>query len=122
MGLIRIDGFPMDLSLSEGHTFPGEVTRYPVESGADMSDHILDLPEEVTLECIVSDSPSGDVATDPTRQLGEVPADGLLDPNAPLPSADALEHLREMKRRRRPVSIETSLGVFVSMACVEIVV
>lgn len=120
MAFVRIDGFPMDLALTEGHTFPGEVTKYPVESGADMSDHIRDLPESITLECIVSDSPSGDIATDPTRQLGEVPADGLLDPNAPLPSADALEHLREAKRRRRPVSVETSLGVFESMAIVDL--
>lgn len=120
MAFVRVDGYPMDLALTEGHTFPGEVTKYPVEAGADMSDHIRDLPEVITLECIVSDSPSGEIASDPTRQLGEVPASGLLDPNAPLPSADALEHLREAKRRRRPVSVETSLGVFESMAIVDL--
>jgi hypothetical protein len=111
--MIVIDGFPMDLALSEGHSFPGEVTQYPVEQGADFSDHIRDLPEEIELECIVSDSPSGAIANDPTRK-GEPGADG----NTPLPSAAALEKLRLMKARRRPVSIETSLGVFTSMACI----
>lgn len=113
--MIRIDGFPMDLALSESHSFPGEVTQYPVEAGADFSDHIRDLPEEIELECIVSDSPSGAIASDPTRK-GEAGADG----NTPLPSAAALEKLRLMKARRQPVSIETSLGVFTSMACIGI--
>lgn len=111
--MIRIDGFPMDLALAESHSFPGEATQYPVEAGADFSDHIRDLPEEIELECIVSDSPSGAIANDPTRK-GEAGPDG----NTPLPSAAALEKLRLMKARRQPVSIETSLGVFTSMACV----
>lgn len=108
MALIRIAGYPMDLALTEGHTFPGEVTKYPVEQGADVSDHIRDLPPEITLECIVSDDPIGDIANDPTRQS--------LAGEFVLPSGDALEKLRELKALRRPVSIETSLGVFESMA------
>lgn len=112
--MIRIAGYPMDLALAEEHTFPGEVTSYPVEGGADVSDHIRDLPEEITLECIVSDSPIGDIATDPTRQIAGA--------DAPLPSADALAKLRELKALRRPVSVETSLGVFESMAIIDLTV
>ena len=110
--MIRIDGYPMDVALTEEFTFPGEVTEYPVEDGPDVSDHIRDLPEEITVECVVSDTPIGDVATDPTRQVA--------GPDAPLPSAAALAKLREIKARRRPVSIETSLGTFESMACLDV--
>lgn len=110
--MIKIDGFVMDLAISEEIVFPGEATKYPAEVGSEFSDHIRDLPPEVTLECIVSDSPIGDIANNPSRES----ADG----ENPLPSADALAKLREMKSRRRPVTIETSIGVFDSMACTEI--
>ena len=95
--MIVIDGFPMDLALSEEHRFPGEVTSYPVEQGADISDHIRTLPEEITLECIVSDTPIGEVATDATRTSGTLPAEA------------ALAKLLEIRNRRprRPVPVET---------------
>lgn len=124
MSLVRIDGFPMDLAISEAHSFPGEMTKYPVERGPDISDHIRDLPEEITLECIVSDSPSGEVADDPSRQNGTDAQQALLssgfEPETPLPSVDALAKLREIKARRQPITVETSLGTFLSMAFVDL--
>lgn len=110
--MIRIDGFLMDLALSESHSFPGEVTQYPVEQGADISDHIRDLPNEIELECIVSDTPIGIV---PLLRDGP---DAGPDGETPLPSAAALEHLRTMKSNRLPVVIQTSLGVFTDMVCI----
>lgn len=112
--LIRIDGYLMDLALSESFTFPGEVTKFPAEAGPDTSDHIRDLPPEIELECIVSDIPSALAESDPSRQVDPVTGE------FPLPSEDALVKLLDMKARRRPVTIETSLGTFPSMACEEI--
>jgi hypothetical protein len=119
--MIKIAGYPMDLALSEEFTFPGEMTSRPVELGPDVSDHIRDLPEEITLECIVSDTPIGDIARDPTRagtdfSLRELDPDELR----PLPSIDALAKLRELKALRRPVPVETSLGTFTDMAILNI--
>ncbi len=111
---IRIDGYLMDLAITESFTFPGEVTKFPAEAGPDTSDHIRDLPPEIELECVVSDLPSDDVAQDPSRQVQSLGGD------APLPSEDALAQLLDMKARRRPVVIETSLGTFTSMACEEV--
>jgi hypothetical protein len=120
--MIKIAGYPMDLALSEEFSFPGEMTRRPVELGPDVSDHIRDLPEEITLECIVSDTPIGDIARDPTRS-GAASSDALLaldEEPRPLPSFDALAKLRELKALRRPVTIETSLGTFIDMAILSI--
>lgn len=119
MSLIRVNGYPMDIATSESHSFPGEVTKFPVESGGDISDHIRDLPPVITLECIVSDSPSGEVARDATRQL-DVTGDGLINPNALPVSADALAYLRDLKAQRKLVTVETSLGIFEQMAFVEL--
>lgn len=106
-----IDGFPVDVTVSEVHSFPGEATRFPVEVGADFTDHIRELPDEIALECIVSDTPIGEIASHPTRQS--------VGPEAPLPSAEAFQRIREMKRSRRQVVVETSRGTFADMACVD---
>lgn len=114
--MIVIDGYKMDLAISEELTLPGEATKFPAEVGSEFTDHIRDLPLEISLECVVSDTPIGDIASDPTRQRGT----DELGNQLPLPSVDALARLREMKARRRLVTIETSLGIFDSMACTEI--
>lgn len=116
--MIVIDGYKMDLAISEELTLPGEATKFPAEVGSEFTDHIRDLPLEMSLECVVSDTPIGDIASDPTRQRGT----DELGNQLPLPSVDALARLREMKARRRLVTIETSLGIFDSMACTEITV
>lgn len=105
---IRIDGFLLDLEVSARHVFPGEVTRFPVEEGPDISDHIRALPDEITLESIVSDSPIGTVATDATRADGAVPSEA------------ALAKLRAVREARRPVVVETSLGTFEDMGLEEL--
>ncbi len=125
MSLVRIGGPPplpsylMDLALSEEFSFPGEATKFPVEVGVEFTDHIRELPDEITLECIVSDTPIGSIATDPTRQPVTGP-DGTT--STALPSAEALQRLRELKALKRPVRIETTLGVFASMAFLDLTV
>ena len=123
MSLIRIGGPPplpsylMDLALSEEFSFPGEATKFPVERGVDFTDHIRELPDEITLECIVSDTPIGEVATDSTRQPVTGP-DGVT--STALPSAEALQRMRELKALGQPIRVETTLGVFTSMAFLEL--
>jgi hypothetical protein len=112
--VIRIAGYLMDLAVREGHRFPGEATKRPVESGGDITDHIRDLPHEITLDCIVSDTPIGAVAVD--RALSQV----FTGDAEALPSEAALAKLREIKAAERPVTIETSLGTWESMALVDL--
>lgn len=100
---ITIDGFEIDATLSEGHDLNAEVTAYPVESGSDVTDHVRLLPITVTLDCVVSDTPIGSLAT---RRGG-----------FSLPSDDAYAHLVSLRNAREPVTIETSLAVFENMVC-----
>jgi hypothetical protein len=43
-----------DATLSEQGEFQNRITSYPVESGSNISDHVIHEPEEVTLEGLVS--------------------------------------------------------------------
>lgn len=108
---IRISGYPIDLAITEDHSFDSEVTEYPVESGADVSDNIRNKPLEITLEGIVSDTPIGAIAQDPTRKP---------EAGAPLPSRDAYNRIIAIRDAREPVTIETSLGKFERMALTKI--
>lgn len=109
---VVIDGFVMDLAVTEGHRFPAQATSFPVEQGAEFGDHIRELPDEITLESIVSDTPIGEIATDPTRRLN--------GDQVSLPSEAAYAKLLEIRRAARPVAIVTSRGTFESMALIDL--
>lgn len=53
-----IGGVQIDVSVRETHRSSSEVTDHAIELGADISDHVRRLPDEVTLEGIVSDLPT----------------------------------------------------------------
>lgn len=46
-----------DASVTETHTKENEVTDHPVETGADITDHVRRRPEELEMEVVVSNHP-----------------------------------------------------------------
>ncbi len=55
----QIGTLVVDAVLGGGHTFAAEVTQHPVEEGADIADHTRPQPTEISLECVVSNTPLG---------------------------------------------------------------
>lgn len=47
----------LDASVSEQHTIGAEVTRHQVEKGSDTTDHIRALPQKVSIEGVVTNTP-----------------------------------------------------------------
>lgn len=97
-----IDGYRLDANIAEEHQLEADVTEHPVERGADMTDHIRTKQDVVTLESIVSNTPLGEVAR--LRALGA------------LPTEDALALLRDIRKTKRIVTIDTTLGRYENMA------
>ncbi len=112
---ISIAGYPIDIAKMETHSLDAEVTDHPVEKGSVISDHVRLNPIEITLECLVSDTPIGVIATDPTRQAGAIEINGESSDTAPTPSEDAYAFLKRIRLAREPVTIETSLDRFENM-------
>lgn len=104
--MIKIDGYPIDLAITETLNLESTVTKYPIERGAKIADHVQNEPPTITLEGIVSDTPIGVIATDPTRQVVTGGA---------LPSKDALTRLLAIRDAKEPVVIECNLGRFEQM-------
>lgn len=51
------DAVEMDASVSEDHLGDNEVTDFPVEQGANISDHSRPNPQSVTLRCLITGTP-----------------------------------------------------------------
>lgn len=56
--LASIDTLTLDASLSENHSVEVEVTDHPVEQGVNISDHRRRKPYSVTIEGVVTNTPS----------------------------------------------------------------
>jgi hypothetical protein len=52
-----IGGVELDATLVEEHRYTSRVTSYPIEDGTLISDHIINEPDVVVIEGIVSDTP-----------------------------------------------------------------
>lgn len=98
---VEIDGYVVDVFVTEEHSHEAEVTQWPVEEGADITDHVRLLPDSVTLEGIVSDTPIGAVADQRGADV--------------LPSEEAYTILLAIRENRKTVSVKTSLTTYHNM-------
>lgn len=90
-----------DASVSEAHDLENEITQFPVEKGADISDHIRPLPERITINGIVTNTPIvflAGIASDPAR------------------AEDAYAKIKSMRDNGDLVSVITSLRQYDNMA------
>lgn len=53
----QIGELVLDATLSDSHSYVNEVTQHPIETGANISDHIKLNPDQVTIEGFVTNSP-----------------------------------------------------------------
>jgi hypothetical protein len=73
--------FQFDASIVETFTKNAEVTDHPVESGADVTDHIRRLPREIEIRGWVSDNP---IVLFPSAEFGLPPRSRAQDAYAEL--------------------------------------
>lgn len=53
----KIGDIVLDATIQETHDYANDVTTFPVETGADISDHIKREPERITIEGFITDTP-----------------------------------------------------------------
>ena len=53
----KIGNILLDVTISDNHSYRNQVTRFPIENGSDISDHIIGEPDVVTITGFVTDSP-----------------------------------------------------------------
>lgn len=102
--MIFIDGYPIDVAVTEEHSFENEVTDHPVEKGSSIADHVRPKPNTVTVEGLVSDTPLSDVS-----QFRTAFSDGSI------PSREAFARLDDLRTSRQIVTVTTSLRDYDNM-------
>jgi hypothetical protein len=100
-----------DCSLNEVHTDEAEITEHPVETGANITDHIRKLPASVEINGLVTDTPIAILASVTARS----PVQGALIPSQKR-SDDAYALLQQFMENGDLVRVVTSLRDYDNMA------
>lgn len=103
----------LDAILSETHNKTNKVTAFPVERGADITDHISTLPVEVQLEGHITDTPVATIL-DPKIEFG--PMAGVSR------SAAAYDLLKTIFESRTLITVVSGLDVYEDMAFVSLAI
>lgn len=104
-----IDGYEIDIAESEEHDYENEVTEHPVESGADITDHVRARSIGLTVEGVVSDTPLEALA----KRRNELVVIG--GETFAKPSEEAFARLLEISDTREPITVNTSLKTYTNM-------
>ena len=89
----------LDASIDEKHVSANKVTQFPVESGVDITDHVRQEPDRVTIRGIVTDHPIGH------RWYGSIAGRGV----------DAYGKALYMLAEAQLVTVVTSLNTYQDM-------
>jgi len=91
---------PIDVRIATTHTFSADVTEFPVEQGALISDHVHLRPDVLAIEGFVSDSPLIALSTAPAILKGDK---GQTESYTR--SKDAFDVLQAIYRGKKPLTV-----------------
>jgi hypothetical protein len=97
-----------DANLSEGHSWTAEITSNPVEVGADITDHIRNLPDQVTLVGFVTNTPFLQAAETGNNQTIDGGGEDRVDA--------VIGKLSDLKEKRSTLQVFTKYLVYTDMA------
>jgi hypothetical protein len=97
-----------DANLQEAPTYSATPTKNLVESGATITDHVTDEPDQLVLHCIISDTP---VSLD--RSF--INTGNIFSSPDVSPVEDALLYLQFLKSQRLPFDVITNLQTYTTM-------
>lgn len=99
--IVQIDDFQIDATTNEDHDTDADVTQYPIEDGSDVVDNVHVKPRNLTLQCIVSDTPLA-------------PMDTIRTPGS-IPSHDAYNRMDAIMQAKQPITVITRRRVYTQM-------
>jgi hypothetical protein len=101
----RVGDVAFDAVVRETYTSTAIVTRHPVEQGADITDHVREEPDGLSLEGVISNTPTA------TNLLGG----GTPQVPSPTRAESAYGALFALKEAREPVTVYTSKNDYEDM-------
>lgn len=109
----QLETLTVDASVSETHSFSAQVTEFPVESGAAVSDNVRPNPETLRIEAFISDFPLLNAGRNQTSSGG---IQGSQRPTKRTEaSGEILTKLRRLQTEGIPVEVFTGLRNYADM-------
>jgi hypothetical protein len=102
--------FEIDAFLVEKYSFSNQMTNLPVEEGSNITDHVSEEPDTLSIEAFIGQSKFEVYA-------GEIPDDlsTLQIPDPKTRIRRAYQELLRLKRERQPVDVVAGLDTFTGM-------
>jgi hypothetical protein len=123
----NLEAIVMDAVINETHTLTNTITEHPVEKGGDISDHIRPEPDEITMQCVISNTPLSTSQQSRAVRLGEYTLTttnverGQIGDMQGL-AASAWKNLKKLRTEGVVVTVSTTLEDYTSMAIKSITV
>jgi len=104
----KIDKLELDVTIAENHAFNTTVTKFPIEKGANISDHIINDPVRLSMIGFITNSP--------VRIFGGVPQNLRAGLKAiPNRAQNALFQLLALRDAKKLFTVVTGLKVYQDM-------
>lgn len=103
----KINGYPIDVQVRFEGRHESTVSKFPVEKSVDYSDNIRRTPRQIDVEGVVTDTPIGAMAIDPSRTALQ---------GKTLPTTDAYKRMVAIWLAGQPVTVETTRDTYKNMA------
>ncbi len=108
-----VESIIVDAAMKETHTMTADITEFPVEVGANVSDNIRKKPNGLQIEALVSDFP---LQTAGRAQSSSGAAPGTeRPPNQERRSTNVLTKLEKLQKEARTVTVTTGLKTYRNM-------
>jgi len=104
----KIGNVTVDASVSEVHNAASEISTNPIEDGADITDHVRNLPLSMTMQGIISDTPITFALIDNIYGLSKVFGKTSR-------SQDEYAKILKLRDSREPFDVVTGLRVYKNM-------
>jgi len=108
----KIGNILVDASVRELHEARSEITTNPIEDGADITDHVRNMPLTMTMQGVISDTPIGLAFVDNIKGIIGT-ATTIFGGSSR--SHDAYDDLMKLRKTREPFDLVTGLKVYQNM-------
>ena len=105
--MLTIDGMVVDAEITGEPTYESEMTTFPMERGANMNDHVRNLPIGFSCEGVVSDTPLGEVRVIREQTGADLSGRAITEAGH--------SFMVDLWSRKAPVTVTCALGTFDNM-------
>ena len=104
----KIGELTLDVTISENHSFTSQVTQFPIEAGAEISDHIINKPVDLSVVGFITNSP--------VQVFGGI-LENLITSQVAIPNRvqSAFTLLTDMREIKETFTVVTGLKVYRNM-------